>query len=453
MNELVLKQKEFFRSEQTFSYAFRLSMLKKLKQGIVNHEKELYDALYIDLGKPEIESRLTEVWFSLQELNEAIRKLKKWMKPVPVPTPLVNLPGKSSRIPSPLGVTLIISPWNYPFNLTICPLVAAIAAGNTVLLKPSQHSKEVSKVIAKIIKENFPPEYIAVFEGGREQADQLLSENFDHVFFTGSAAVGRKILARTSSSLARVTLELGGKSPCIVDEGVNITKVAKRIAFGKLINSGQTCIAPDYLICHENIKDSLLKEINNQFHELYEGHFISNPQYGKIISRHHFERIETLLNQQKIIYGGQVNSENLKIAPTIVEGNLENISMKEEIFGPILPVLTFKNAEDIKNIISSNPNPLAFYLFSNNRKWVNQVISSNQFGGGCVNDTISHLIGSYLPFGGIKESGHGHYHGYHSFLTFSHLKSVYYKNTHFDLKIKYPPYSKFSSKLIKKFFK
>lgn len=452
MLPILQKQRSFFDSNITLSYEFRIKALKLLKAKIISYQSSILDALYKDLNKSEVEAIFTELWFTLSELDDTIKHLKQWMKKKNVKTPIVNWPGKSYRIASPLGMTLIISPWNYPFQLTMCPLIAAIAAGNTVVVKPSQNSKNTSDIIKTIIQETFEEDHIAFFEGNREQADLLIRENFDHIFFTGSKAVGQKIIAASSQYLPKVSLELGGKSPCIVEETAHIDTSAKRIVFGKATNSGQTCIAPDYIICHSSIKQQLIERLIFYFNQFYEQHFLDNPNYGKIISEHHFNRLVGLLKTSQVIYGGVYDVSTQKIEPTLVEGLLNTPIMQEEIFGPILPIITYTEKQEIKRIIDFNPNPLALYIFSNNNAFINDIHQTISFGGGSVNDTLAHVVGGYMPFGGIKDSGNSQYHGYDSFVTFSHIKSIYRRQTKFDLPVKFPPYTNRITKLIKSLF-
>lgn len=450
--EIFEKQKTFFGTKKTYDYNFRIAMLKKLKLSIINYQDEILEALKNDLNKSNTEAIMCEVWFSLQEIDDLIKHLKKWMKPKKVKTTLVNFPGKSYKLYTPLGLNLIISPWNYPFQLTICPLAASIAAGNTAIVKPSKNSKYTTAIIKKLVSTTFDEEYIYLFDGDRNQADILLNENFDHIFFTGSTYVGRHILSCASKNLTKVSLELGGKSPCIVDETANLDIAGKRIAFGKITNSGQTCVAPDYIICHSSIKNKLVDKISTNFKEMVGSDAINNPDYCKLISLSHYEKVKDLLRDQKILYGGKTNDDLCKIEPTIIDSTIDSKLMQEEIFGPIFPIITYENIDEIEKIVNRNPNPLAFYLFSNNKKTIDYLTKKINFGGCSINDTLSHLIGGYLPFGGVKESGHGHYHGFSSFETFSHQKSIFKKSTHFDINIKYPPYDDKKKKLIRKLF-
>lgn len=449
---IVEKQRTYFSTGQTLPYAFRYQMLQKLRDAIVTFQDEAMEALQADLGKSQTEAILTEIWFTLNELKFTMKHLKQWMKPKKKQTTIFNQLGKSYIVPTPLGVTLILSPWNYPFQLTLCPLIGAIASGSTVVIKPSEYANATANVLEKIITSAFDPQYITIFQGGIDQAAVLLKMNFDHIFFTGSTKVGKIILEHASATLAKVTLELGGKSPCIVDQTANIKQAAKRIAFGKTVNSGQTCIAPDYILCHISIKNELIAALSEAFSKMYQNNYVNNPEYGRIVTEFHFNRIKNHIHPNKVLYGGVVNAMTQKIAPTILSADLNDPVMHEEIFGPILPVLTYESIIDIKHIISHNPNPLACYVFSHNKKWINHLLASISFGGGCINDVLSHVVGHHLPFGGVKESGHGAYHGYASFQAFSHMKSIYHKTDWFDIPIKYPPYSKQTKKRVRNFF-
>lgn len=445
-------QRDFFQTGITLTYAYRKSMLEKLYNGIIKYQDRIIEALQKDLGKSDIESILTEIWMVLAEIRFHQKHLKRWMKKKRVRTSLVLKPGKSYLIDSPLGINLIISPWNYPFHLAILPLVGAISAGNTVVLKPSSQSFHTSKVIKKLCDELFSYNYITCFLGDHKLTDSLLEQDFDHIFFTGSPQIGSMIMAKASKNLTKVTLELGGKSPAIIHHETRLNSIIPRIVFGKWLNAGQTCVAPDYLICPEKLYEESIKLLKHYINEFFPNS-LENLQYPHIISRRHFNRLINLLNNEEIIFGGFYNEESLKIAPTIIKiKDLNSPLMKEEIFGPILPIITYQNEDEITNIINLNPNPLAFYVFSENKLFNNRMLYQHQFGGACVNDTISHLISHHLPFGGVKTSGQGQYHGYESFKCFSHQKSVYIKHPRLELKLKYPPYSKWTIKIIKKYF-
>lgn len=452
MHEVLQLQKRYFQSGATQSYEFRKESLKKLELAIIRHQQEVLDALYLDLNKGETEAILTEVWMVQKELTFQIRHLKKFMKTKFVQTDFTSIPGRSYYYFAPLGSTLILSPWNYPFQLLFIPLIGALAAGNTAIVKPSLSSFHTSNIIKTIIEEAFSPEYVACILADHEETNRLLEDDFDHIFFTGSPNIGRQVYEKASKHLAKLTLELGGKSPCIVDATINPEVAARRIVFGKLINCGQTCIAPDYVICHEEAIPGFIKALELEIKKTYVDDCLKTTDYPKIITKRHFDRLVKLLENQKLIFGGRFNPENLKIEPTALISDLKNPFMQEEIFGPILPIIPYKTEADIHEIIMHSPNPLALYVFSKDKQFVNRILKGNTFGGGCVNDTLSHIISDHLPFGGVKTSGLGNYHGYYSFKTFSHQVAIYYKHPSLELKIRYQPYSKFVKKIIKKMF-
>ena len=454
IEQLVVEQRKFFATGKTLSYAFRMEALEKLKKGIYTLKDEILAALHSDLGKSDFEGYMTEVGMALDELHFVKKHLKKWMKKQRVKTSLANFRAHSYRIPSPLGNVLIMSPWNYPFLLTIDPLIDALAAGNTAIIKPGSYSANVSLIIKKLVESIFPPEYVAVVLGGRAENQKLLDQKFDYIFFTGSKDVGHLVQEKASKYLTPITLELGGKSPCIVDETANLKVSAARIVFGKYLNCGQTCVAPDYLLVHRSVKDELLtylvQEVKKQFGEKP----LENVNFGKIINQKHFERLLGLIKDEKIIIGGESNSDENRIAPTILDQiTLDRPVMGEEIFGPILPVITYDKDEDIESIIAQNPTPLAFYLFTSRKDFADYLTHKVAFGGGCINDTIVHLASSHMPFGGVGTSGMGGYHGKFGFDTFSHYKSILNKAYTPDLVLRYQPYTKGKFKLIKMFFK
>lgn len=448
-------QKAFFDSGKTKEHAFRKSQLEKLRDAVQKHEQDIYDAMFRDFRKSAFETYGTEIGPVLTDIRHMLKNLKGWMKPERVGTPLPFLPSASWIERDPLGITLIISPWNYPFLLMMRPLISAISGGNTMILKPSEISFHTSQVITKIITENFPEEYIAVFEGdGAMVVKELLSNHhFDHVFFTGSTFVGRQIMKMAAEHLSPVTLELGGKSPCIVDKNVNIEFAAKKIAWGKLINAGQTCVAPDYVLVHEDIKDVFLEKLKIQISKMYGEDASKSPDYPRIISDRRFDALTRFLQDGKIIYGGDTNKEDRFFAPTILEQvkDSDNV-MQEEIFGPVLPVITYKNDHEAIEWIEKNPYPLALYMFTNNKKTASTFIRKIRFGGGCVNNTIIHLGNPELPFGGVGGSGIGQYHGRHGFDTFTRQKSMVYTPTWLDAPLWYAPY-KNNLKWIKKIFR
>jgi len=408
--------------------------------------------LHSDLGKSRTEAYMCEVGLTISEISYFLKNLKKFAKDKIVPTPITNFHSKSIIKSVPWGNVLIISPWNYPFLLAMESLVDALAAGNTVILKPSAYSPATSKIVKSIVEETFAEEYVAIVTGGREENKQLLSMKFDYIFFTGSKSVGQEVLRKAAEHLTPVTLELGGKSPCIVDETADIKLAAKRIIFGKFLNCGQTCVAPDYIYCHENIKEKLLSEMQKQIKKQFGENPIKNQNYGKIINEKHFKRLLGLINENKVIIGGNSDENSLKIAPTIMDNiSWDDAVMQEEIFGPILPVLTYSNLNNVIKTIENHPHPLALYVFSNNKKAINDITTLCRYGGGCINDVVVHLATPEMPFGGFGESGMGSYHGKFGFDTFSHKKSILDKKTWFDLPMRYQPYNKLYGKLLKLF--
>lgn len=452
MQNILNKQRDFFRSGATLPVKNRLEVLKKLKEIIQNRENDILEALHIDLGKSSTEAYMCEVGLAVSEITYFIKNLKKFAKDKTVFTPLTNFHSRSYIKSVPYGNVLIISPWNYPFLLSIEPLVDAIAAGNTVILKPSAYSPATSKIVKEIVEEAFPQKYVAVVTGGRDENRHLLSMKFDYIFFTGSQNVGKEVLRAASENLTPVSLELGGKSPCIIDETADIKLAAKRIAFGKFLNCGQTCVAPDYIYCHESVKDKFIEELKKQIEIQYTDNPLANTNYGKIINQKHFVRLCNLLEENKIVIGGKVDVDALKIAPTVLDNiTWEDKVMKEEIFGPILPIMTFNNVYEVVEIIEDRPHPLALYIFSNNKKTIHNVTQLCRYGGGCVNDVVVHLATPEMPFGGVGASGMGSYHGKFGFDIFSHKKSILDKKTWFDLPIRYQPYSEICDKLLKFF--
>ncbi len=435
--------RNFFATGATKSYAFRIEQLKKLKQSILDHEKLLYDALYTDLKKSPEEIWVTETGMVLAEINVAISNLKTWMQPKRVSTNWLNLPSGSKILSEPLGVVLIIGPWNYPFQLLMNPLVGAIAAGNCMVLKPSEYAPATEKAMKKIIADVFDSNYIQYAEGEGHVILPALMNNFtfDHVFFTGSTAVGKIIYKLAAERLVPVTLELGGKSPCVVESDANIKVAARRIAVTKFSNAGQMCVAPDYVLVHESRQDDFITAMRQTIHQFFGDKPEESYNYGKIINEKQFNRITGYLTQGKIVIGGRSNKEELFIEPTVLQNvSLNDAIMKEEIFGPLLPVIPFRTKEDALQVIEQNKNPLAFYLYTSSKRneeaWLNAVA----FGGGCVNNSSWHLTNHHLPFGGRGFSGMGKYHGKYSFDTFSHEKSVMKTPTWFDPAVKYPPF-------------
>ena len=441
VTELITSQRQFFATGKTKDVNFRIAQLKKLKQAIKEHQNDVLSALKADLNKPEFES-----FFELvvtQDIDHALKQIKSWVKPKKAKVNLNLLPGSAQVIPEPLGTVLIIGPWNYPFSLMISPLIGAIAAGNCAILKPSEVAPQTSQVVAKLIQENFDPSYITVVEGAVETAQQLLAENFDHIFFTGGTKVGKIIMEAAAKNLTPVTLELGGKSPCVVDTEIDLKETAKRITWGKFLNAGQTCIAPDYLLVNKGIKANLVTEIKQCIENFYGTNPAESPDFARIISDRQFNRLQSLLQDGDIITGGETNPQEHYIAPTLMENvSLEAPLMEEEIFGPILPILEYNDLTEAINFINQRPKPLALYLFSKNKQKQTQILEKTSSGGVCLNDTIMHVGVTDLPFGGVGNSGIGSYHGKHSFDTFSHFKSVLKKPFLFDLNWRYAPYEK-----------
>lgn len=447
-------QREFFKTFKTFDVNYRIKKLKLLKENIKKLEEEIIDALNKDLGKSRTESYMCEIGLTYEEINYMIRNVKKLSRKQKVKTPVAQFAAKSFRLATPYGNVLIISPWNYPFLLTLTPLISAIAAGNTVLLKPSKYSVHTSAIIKKLMSMTFDEKEVAVVYGGRDVNTYLLEKDFNYIFFTGSPLVGKVVYQKAAEKLIPVTLELGGKSPCIVDETANIKLAAKRIIFGKLINAGQTCVAPDYILCNSAIKEQLIEALKFEIQNQYGSNYLDNKMYGKIITKSHFEGVINLIDKSKVIYGGRYDFESLKVEPTIMENiTYDDKVMQEEIFGPILPIMTFDDIDDVIENVNSHPNPLALYYFTSDKKRADRVISNCQFGGGCINDTIIHLATTHMPFGGVGESGMGQYHGQKGFETFSHFKSIVDKKTWIDLPMRYQPYKKSSEKMIRKFMK
>lgn len=454
MYNILEKQKEFFKSGKTLDVNFRIEYLKNLKTVIKVYEKEIFNALYKDLGKSETEAYMCEIGLTLDEISYMIKNIKKFAKEKIVKTPITHFYSQSKIKLVPRGNVLIMSPWNYPFLLSLEPLVDAISAGNTAIVKPSAYSPATSEIVSKIIKEVFPEEYVTVVTGGREENKELLSYKYDYIFFTGSTNVGKEVLKKASDHLTPTTLELGGKSPCIVDKDINLSLTAKRIVFGKFLNCGQTCVAPDYILCHKEIKNGLIDEIKKEIKKQFGENPLENKNYGKIINEKHFNRVKNLINFEKTIHGGKTNPETLKIEPTVLTDITwtDNV-MQEEIFGPILPILTYENLDEVIETIENHPHPLALYMFSNNKKHIKKITDNCRFGGGCINDVIVHLATSEMPFGGFGESGMGSYHGKFGFETFSHKRSILDKKTWLDLPMRYQPYKKIYNTLLRFFLK
>mgnify|MGYP002795808353 FL=1 len=454
IKDLVSRQRRYFLTGETLPVESRLEALKKLKKCIQEHEQEINEALKADLGKSAFESYMCETGLVLSELSYMIKNTPSYAREQTVPTPIAQFSSRSYRKPSPYGVVLIMSPWNYPFLLSIDPLIDAIAAGNTAIVKPSAYSPNTSRVIEKILSQCFDRSHVAVVTGGRAENTCLLNEHFDYIFFTGSQHVGREVMEKASRYLTPVTLELGGKSPCIVEKSANLKLAARRIVFGKYLNCGQTCVAPDYIYCDREIKDELIRQIKKQIRKQYSASPLDNKNYGKIINEKHFSRILGLIDSQKVVHGGENNPDTLQIAPTVMDNVIfEDAVMQEEIFGPVLPVLTYDSLDEAIGKINSMAHPLALYIFTSDKSAAEKVTSRCSYGGGCVNDTIIHLATSEMGFGGFGESGMGAYHGKDGFDTFTHYKSIVNKKTWIDLPMRYQPYHKLNEKLLKKFLK
>lgn len=454
VEEILKSQRKFFGSGATIPVGFRIEMLKKLREAIKRHEAEIEKALQSDLGKNSYEGYMCETGLTLSEISYMIRHTKKFASRHIVHTPLAQFASFSYKKPSPYGNVLIMSPWNYPFLLAIEPLTDAIAAGNTAVIKPSAYSPATSDVIEQILSECFPPKYVAVVKGGRRENSSLLKQKFDFVFFTGSQNVGKEVLRSMAETLTPAVLELGGKSPCIVDSSAKLKLAARRIVFGKYLNCGQTCVAPDYVLCQSSVKDRLIGEICAQIESQYGHTPLNNTEYGKIINEKHFDRICALIDRDKVVKGGNVNRETLQIEPTVMDNvTWEDDVMQEEIFGPVMPVLTFDRFEEIYDFLADKPKPLALYLFSQDKAHIRSVTEKCRFGGGCVNDTVIHLATSNMGFGGVGESGMGSYHGKAGFEAFSHTKSIVNKKTWLDLPMRYRPYRKSNEKLLHMFLR
>ena len=454
IEQILDSQRDFFKSGATLPVSFRVSMLKKLAEAVKAHEQEITDALKKDLGKSASESYMCEIGMVLSEISYMIRHVKRFAAKQHVHTPLAQFAAVSYQKPVPYGNVLIMSPWNYPFLLAIDPLVNAIAAGNTAVVKPSAYSPATGEVVQAILEECFLEEYVAVVTGGRKENAALLEQKFDFIFFTGSQNVGREVLRHAAEHLTPVVLELGGKSPCIVDSTAKLKLAAKRIVFGKFLNCGQTCVAPDYVLCDASVKDALVEEICAEIQRQFGENPLENPDYGKIINEKHFERLCGLIDTDKVVYGGSVNKESLQITPTVLDHvTWSDAVMQEEIFGPVLPILTFDKFEEVFETLSDRQKPLALYLFTEDKARVKAVTERIQYGGGCINDTIIHLATSEMGFGGVGESGMGAYHGKTGFDAFSHTKSIVDKKAWMDMPMRYQPYTKFFDKMIRMFLR
>lgn len=454
IKDLVTRQRSYFQSGATLPVSARLAALRRLYNAISSHEKEIRRALQKDLGKSGFESYMCETGMVLEEISYMLKHTPKFAREQRVHTPLAQFCSRSYKKPSPYGVTLIMSPWNYPFMLTLSPLADALAAGNTAVVKPSAYSPYTSEVLLSILTECFDPKYVAVVTGGRAENTCLLREHFDYIFFTGSQAVGKEVMRSAAEHLTPVTLELGGKSPCIVDQTADIRLAARRIVFGKYLNCGQTCVAPDYVYCHRSVKDQLIKEVQKQIRRQYGKQPLHSSDYGKIINEKHFDRILGLIDEKKVVHGGGSDRSTLRIEPTVMDNvTFSDAVMQEEIFGPVMPILVFDSLDEVIRRINSMPHPLALYIFTSDKKAARKVTARCGFGGGCINDTIIHLATSEMGFGGFGESGMGAYHGKTGFDTFTHYKSIVDKKTWIDLPMRYEPYRKGAEKLVRFFLK
>lgn len=450
IKKIIEEQRLFVKKGKAKDYNFRIKNLRKLKKNIKKNEELIYQALYKDLGKSQDEAFLTEYNIVIKEIDYFLDNLKKLMKPEKVKTPIVTFRSTGEIYHEPYGHILIISPWNYPFHLTFLPLIGAIAAGNTVLVKPSEFSLNTSLISAKIIKESFAKEYVNIVLGGVPEATTILKMKFDHIFFTGSTKVGKVVMKAAAEHLTPVTLELGGKSPAIVCKDSDLEITARRIVWGKFTNAGQTCVAPDYLYVHKDIKKKLIKHIIRSIDDFYGEYPKKSKDFGRIITKEHLLRLIGFLDNGKLLFGGSYDVREKYLSPTLIEINGWNEPlMKEEIFGPILPIIEFEKLSDITELIKDHPKPLALYLFTKSKRNIEYIIDELSFGGGCINDTILHLASHELPFGGVGESGIGRYHGNYSFETFSHRKSILNKSFKPDFDLRYPPYGEKINKLKK----
>lgn len=446
------KQRNYFATGATLPINARISALKKLQSYIKEHEQEISNALAADLGKSKFEGYMCEIGLVLGEISYMIKHTKKFARNEKKLSCPANYVASSFIKKSPYGAVLIMSPWNYPFLLTIEPLVDAISAGNTVIAKPSAYSPNTTKVIEKLINECFAPEYVAIVTGGRAENAHLLEQKFDYIFFTGSQTVGREVMRKAAEKLIPVTLELGGKSPCIVDKTANIALAAKRIVWGKFLNCGQTCVAPDYILCHESVKEKLIAELKKQIEAQFGKAPLENKSYGKIINQKHFDRVSSFIDKSKVVHGGATDAAAQRIEPTIMNNvTWEDAVMQQEIFGPVLPILAYKTEDEIFSTVNSRNKPLALYIFANDKKLAQKVLAQCSFGGGCINDTIVHLATNNMGFGGVGESGMGAYHGKIGFDTFSHKKSIVDKKTWIDVNLRYQPYSKLKEAVMRIF--
>ena len=452
MNQLVSQQRNYFKTHETKDIKFRLAQLNKLETILRSSENLLYEAIYKDFKKSEFDTYVSELALLYHDIKDAKRNLRKWAKVKRVGTNMLNFPAKSYIIPEPLGVCLVIGAWNYPYQLTLAPVIAAMAAGNTLIIKPSELSSNTSAVMAKLINENFNSEYLRVVEGGIPETTELLEQRFDKIFFTGSPQVGKIVYQAAAKHLTPVTLELGGKSPAFITEDCNLKMTVKRLVWAKFLNAGQTCIAPDYVFVHKNIEQEFLKQLKYEIEK--EQFSIENGNYTQIINDRNLNRLSQLIDSEKVYYGGEINTLNRSVQPTVLEDiSFEDKIMQEEIFGPILPVISYENLEDAIQQVNEHPKPLACYIFTNNKIQKRRILKEISFGGGAINDAVMHIANSKLPFGGVGNSGIGNYHGEAGFKSFSHFKSILDKSNLMELSLKYYPHTKGKLTWIKQFMK
>ena len=452
--ELLNIQREFYRSGKTYSYPFRLAALQRLQNAVRKKEAAILAALKEDLGKGTTESYMTEVGFVLEELSFCIRHLKGWMRPRRVRTPLPLFPGRCRIYPEPLGVALILSPWNYPFQLCMAPLIGAIAAGCCAVVKPSELAPATAAVVKELLDGIFDSRHIRTILGGREETAALWSQPFDLIFFTGGERVGKMVMAAAAQNLTPVVLELGGKSPCIVERTADLRLAARRICFGKLLNAGQTCVAPDYVLAQASIREPLIQELKKAMRDMLGEEPLTAPDYPHIISRGHFDRLTGLMQGQRLLYGGETDPIGRRIAPALIDRPAPDAPvMQEEIFGPLLPVLSFDDLSDALRFVAERPRPLALYLFTEDKRSEKTVLQTLSFGGGCVNDTVMHLVTPHMGFGGVGTSGMGDYHGKRSFDAFTHYKSMLHQSTGMDPAIRYRPYTEKHARTLRRLMK
>ena len=452
--ELLAAQKVFFNSGKTLDVEWRIERLKALRKEIGKREKDISEALYADFKKPEFETFVTETSIILSELKFIISNLKKWAKPLKVKSSILNFPSSDYIYQQPYGNCLVLAPWNYPFQLSVSPAIGAFAAGNTVILKPSEYSPKTSALIEEIFANVFSPEEIAVVQGGIPVSEELLQQKWDYVFFTGSVAVGKIVAKAIAPNLTPSTLELGGKNPCIIHPSAKIALAAKRIVWGKFINAGQTCIAPDYILVHSSQKHNFIQALQKEIIGAFGTDIKASPDYARIVNRRNFDRLETLMQGQHVIFGGETDASENFIAPSLLDQpDLNSEVMQEEIFGPLLPILIYSEASEIKEILSRFPDPLALYVFSEDREFSEDFLQKYSFGGGSVNDVVVHIANKNLPFGGVGNSGYGAYHGKFSFDTFTHKKSISKRSTRLDLPMRYAPYGQKKLNLVRKILK